>query len=130
MGVLLGWGVANLLLGLKNCRSKRPRHRAFWRMNFAWGAINALIAGFALRSLVVNQARLTDSEYQNDQIRIIVFNVLLDFIYVVVGLLVYRAGKKKASLKAQGFGAAIVLQGSFLLVLDTVLAVILRLTAN
>lgn len=121
MAILLGWGLGNLSIGLFHCRLKDESRRYFWQMNFMWGAVNSLIAGFTLRSLFATTPTL---EAQNQQINIVGINVLLDVVYMAVGFGLVR--RKKASLRGKGYGRSIVAQGGFLLVLDTVLWLALK----
>lgn len=123
MSILLGWGVSNISIGLWHCKSKRPRHLAFWRMNFGWGVVNTLIAAFALRGLVLNPDRLLNPDYQRTQTIIVASNVLLDALYIIAGIWLYRKDKKRLDL--QGYGAAIFAQGTFLLFFDVILAILL-----
>ncbi len=127
MAILLGWGVANVGIGLFRRKLNNQARRYFWQMNLAWGAVDALIAGLTLRALATDYTRFaTDRAFQATQVKVIGFNIFLDVLYVLGGLALLKVNVKKRSARRQGYGRSIVVQGGFLLVLDAVLFVLLR----
>ena len=81
--------------------------RAFWFMNGIWGLIDGII-GWA--NLLTTPATL------DFLAKVLAINTFLDFIYITVGLVLVAL--KKPILK--GFGFAVLLQGGFLLVFDSI----------
>ncbi|MFM7098860.1 MAG: DUF6992 family protein [Gemmataceae bacterium] len=81
--------------------------RAFWFMNGIWGLIDGII-GWA--NLLTTPATL------DFLAKVLAINTFLDFIYITAGLVLVAL--KKPILK--GFGFAVLLQGGFLLVFDSI----------
>ncbi len=98
----------------------------FWRgvglQGLVWGAIDAAIAGFGLASLRRKRARpdadapaVLAKEARNLR-RLLLVNAGLDVLYVVGGIVVLT---QLPTPFARGNGVGIVVQGAFLLLLDT-----------
>jgi len=51
--VLTGWGLGNVVLGAAalNTPNGKENQGPFWRMNIAWGGINAIIGGYSIYHL-------------------------------------------------------------------------------
>lgn len=105
--MLLAWttiwvaaaGVALLRTGVGE------RARGFWTMSLFWVAIDAGIVAWSLF------APIEDLEAFR---RILLVNAGLDVIYLIVGVVLLLRAKPLV----RGFGAAILVQGGFLLVFD------------
>ena len=114
--ILTGWCALWLILagtgflyGLR-CRMGPEVHRwftGFWVMTIFWIAIDLIIVVWALLDPVDDVA-----EFQ----KLLLINSGLDLVYIVVGTILLTRKDRLAS----GFGAAIILQGVFLLVFDLV----------
>ncbi|MEM1423407.1 MAG: hypothetical protein AAGH64_05320 [Planctomycetota bacterium] len=109
LSVLLGWSVlwcaaAILALWLTDGRTAT---RGFFFMSGLWACVNAGIVAFSLVNPPDDSAELA---------RLLLINAALDVGYLAIGLVMLT--RKKPVLK--GFGAAIILQGLFLLVFDLV----------
>ena len=127
MAVLLGWGVANVGIGLFRCREKELVRRYFWQMNFAWGAVDALLAGVTLAMIAGDYSRfMVDRALQTRQMNIVGWNGLLDVLYVLVGLMLIKYRAANRSERRLGYGRSIVVQGGFLLVFDALLFLAMR----
>ncbi len=125
MYVLGSWAIANMAIGAVGMSRTEGQTRHFHQMNLAWNAVNLGIAGFALWNFAqqdINTMPLP--ELADDHLRtkrLYLINAGLDLLYVAAGAYMWhrsqQAGAKRPQLM-EGFGKAIVLQGSFLLVFD------------
>lgn len=102
--VLGTWSAASLIGGAALWAGGRNEPaRRFGRQTFAWGVVNAGIAAWAA-------SRPTPG---NDRLRkILMINAGADVGYLAAGAALYRSGRRAD-------GAAVLLQGGFLLALDT-----------
>ena len=128
MPVLLGWGLGSLAAGLVWMRSSSQWLRGLGGQFVGWGAIDGLIAGFALRGAERNAARLAGGEISpavHDQQavqfeRIVWLNAVLDIGYLAGGLWLLRRGANQPNRRGMGLG--VLIQGAFLFVWDILLA--------
>ncbi len=111
--VLGGWAVASVVAGAALAVS--PRTRGFGRQTAAWGAVDGAIALVGARRRA--QRGPTDPVRLR---RVLLVNVALDAGYVAIG-----AGLTRRE-RWRGDGVAVLVQGAFLLVLDTAAAAVLR----
>jgi hypothetical protein len=105
--------------------------RAFGRQTAAWGAVDLAIATVAHLRAGRRDRPLDDSDRQKLR-RVLVANVVLDAGYVACGAAVvaraeqvaaaWPQGRSYSAEQLRGDGAAVVIQGAFLLVHDTVFA--------
>ena len=125
MTLLLSWGIACILYGLPS-RGQPDSIKKFCReMTLYWGVINTIIGIFAVMTVLAKfDSYNTDLSVQQHALRVFRFNVGLDLIYSVVGLVIAYAGQH-ISAKRRGYGLAILVQGGFLFVIDGVLSVML-----
>jgi hypothetical protein len=118
------WAIVNIAMWYK--RRTYPKTVAryyFWQMNALWNSVNLAIAIISIGIVTAFYTKYaTDTGLQELQIKIIAVNILLDFVYIVVGLLLENKGKKKEDVRFIGYGDAIQLQGAFLFCFDSVLA--------
>lgn len=116
--VLGGWAAASAAVGVG--LALRPATRAFGRQTALWGAVDGAIALVGARRRVsrgpTDPARLR---------RVLLANAGLDVGYVAGGAWLLRDGRWRGG-RWKGDGAAVVVQGAFLLVLDSVAARALR----
>ncbi len=105
---LSAWSAGSVLIGSALLRGD---HRAFGRQTLLWGAVDGAIAGVGAvrrrRGHVTDPARLR---------RVLLLNAGLDTGYLGIGALLLRRARWR------GDGAAVLVQGAFLLGLDTVAA--------
>jgi len=116
--VLGGWAVGSLVLGA--VLSLRPGTRGFGRQTAAWGAVDGAIA--------LVGARRRDARGPTDPARlrrVLLVNAGLDVGYLAVGVALLRLPAARAR-GLLGDGAAVLVQGAFLLVLDSAAARALR----
>lgn len=111
--VLGAWAAGSVLVGA--ALSTSPRTRGFGRQTAAWGAVDGLIAyaGSRKRSRTgpTDRGRLR---------RVLLLNAGLDVGYLLAGASLLRCTRWR------GDGQAVLVQGAFLLVLDTAAARALR----
>lgn len=98
------WSAASVVGGAGLWATGRtPAVRHFGRQTLAWGLVDAAIAGFGAARPPADIPRLR---------RILLLNCLADIGYLGLGAAMVRKGRR-------GDGAAIVVQGAFLLALDS-----------
>lgn len=126
LGVLTGWAAGSVAVGgvlwRAGTRSDNAVLRAFGRQSAAWGAIDGVIAaiGWSRRRSGAQQTRAADLR------RVLAVNAGLDVGYVLGGIWLIAAreslGRRPgySADQATGDGAAVIAQGTFLLVLDAV----------
>ena len=131
---LTAWGMASSIAGaalaLAGHRTQRRQLMRFGRQTLMWGAVDVGIAtiGALVRS---RRDMLTDEDVEQQTarlVRLLLVNAAADVVYVAGGLHVIaharpgRGGEpERTSFRlGRGDGWAILIQGGFLLVLDTV----------
>lgn len=124
MQLLLGWSAANLAGGgLGAALTDDPELRAFALGNAGWNTVNAGIAVASLASLPRQRAE-TDPDVIATRARsletALLVNGGLDVAYVGAGVGLLVAGRRGDRPTWAGLGEALVLQGAFLLVFDSV----------
>jgi hypothetical protein len=130
MLTLGGWAVGNLVAGPVLAARTTGAAREFWIMNAGWNVVNLAIAGWALsagRPDPEAWQSLADVELARGQFRRLLWiNAGLDVGYVATGAWLARRGDRLGSDRQSGFGRAVVVQGLFLLVFDTTVALLAR----
>lgn len=131
LGISLGvWGLGSTIVGLALYRrGSTPAMRAFGGQTAGWGAIDAAISAVAhFRSRRANQP--DDDTRRRRLRRALAINTALDVGYVAAGVVLLkradlvaksaRLRNRRSAAELQGDGAAVVIQGGFLFVLDGV----------
>ena len=111
--VLSGWAVASVVGGV--ALSAFPRTRGFGRQTAAWGAVDGAIAYAGIRGR--RRKGPTDPAHLR---RVLLVNAGLDVGYLALGRRMLH------SERWRGDGQAVLVQGAFLLLLDTTAAARLR----
>jgi len=111
--VLGGWAAASVAVGA--ALAARPVTRGFGRQTAAWGAVDGAIAFVGSR----RRARRGPTDPARLR-RVLLVNAALDVGYLAAGAWLVRDGRWR------GDGQAVVVQGAFLLLLDTTAAARLR----
>ncbi|WP_082556545.1 hypothetical protein [Modestobacter sp. Leaf380] len=111
--VLGGWAAASVVAGA--ALSLSPRTRGFGRQTAAWGAVDGVIAGVGAH----NRRRRGPTDPGRLR-RVLLVNAGLDVGYLALGAALLRTDRWR------GDGAAVVVQGAFLLALDSTAAAALR----
>lgn len=128
LGILLAWGLGNMLLGVLAWAIRDPLVRQFGVQALVWGAIDAALALFGRRSARRKAAAYERGDLDNADMlreaanmrRILLVNAGLDVGYIVGGVWVMR--RFHARRDRRGMGLGILVQGAFLLVYDSLLA--------
>ena len=126
--LLLGWGLLSVIAGLGVQFVTKPFWKQFALQALAWGAIDAALAIFGLRSANRKEKRykqgiLGPADERKEARgfhRILLINVVLDVGYMLGGIWVMQ--RFKARSDRQGMGASITLQGLWLFLFDSLLA--------
>lgn len=129
MGVLLAWSILNLVAGgLLAAFLRRPLLRVFFGANAAWNVVNlAIAAGGMLAALGHEPGSLLGPALLREVVffqKVLLVNVGLDVGYVATGVVTVLWGRDRQEPWRLGVGAALVVQGAFLLGFDIVLAVL------
>ena len=128
--VLMGWAMGSTAIGsaiaVRGRRSQRLQLMRFGRQTAMWGAIDGLIAGVGIHS------RKGRGELSPQQVEVkarnlrwlLMANAAADIGYVIGGAVIAGRGLMGRSTfrMSGGDGVAIIIQGSFLLVLDSYFA--------
>ena len=126
LAILLAWGLANTLGGSLGLLSRDPLWRQFAGQAGAWGAIDAALAfvgrrGARSKELRLAQGELTPADQRREAQRfrvILLVNAGLDLLYIAGGARLARQQRPDR----RGIGLDIVVQGAFLLLYDSLLA--------
>lgn len=115
LSILLSWSVINIVVAIFRRTKNKDKKHYFWEMNGLWNIVNFGIALYGIIFTINAFDKLLDgSRDVNAQINIIGFNIPLDIIYCLVGLILKRQG----SVRLKGYGDAVTFQGGFLLIFD------------
>ena len=117
---LLVWAAMSMVVGAVLMGFGTPFWQAFGVQAFAWGAIDAAIAGFGMRDNRRKRTALglAAPAWHAEVVkvrRILLLNVWLDVGYVTVGVLLMLFNASEVRL---GHGFGVLVQGGFLLVFD------------
>jgi hypothetical protein len=137
--ILLGWGVASTALGsalwVNGWRARRPELLRFGRQTAFWGATDAVIALAGARNRrrrgAMNAAEATKQAKR--LLAILGVNTAADIVYIAGGVrVISRASAAQGTFlgMSRADGAAIVIQGAFLLVLDAAFTGLLATRLN
>jgi hypothetical protein len=120
MTVLGAYALGSVAAGIPMMTSARAEVRAAGLQNLAWGAVDGVIALVALVATNNLKGQQNSAAYWADERgtsrRIFAINAGLDVLYVATGALLLALGKTEA---LRGTGAAVLVQGGFLLSFDT-----------
>jgi hypothetical protein len=122
--VLGAWAGANIVQGTISASNTTGSARYLHQMNAYWNTVNLAIAGLGIWALKMqlNQA-ITPAGLMKEQKtveKLLLLNTGLDVAYIMTGLYMKEKGLRLNNDRNTGFGNSLVLQGSFLLVLDLV----------
>jgi hypothetical protein len=133
--ILGAWAGASVVLGsgiwLLGQTTKQETIKGFGRQTAMWGAIDAAIAGAGELSRQRRRPQTLEQQAQQRMRlrRVLAINALADVAYIAGGIAVVKRDSAGTARRLNaGDGSAIVVQGAFLLALDTAFAV--RLTAR
>ncbi len=125
MLILGSWAIGNMALSTFSLQANNPKTQAYHQMNLAWNAVNLAIAGFGYYGASSASADLSLAESLLEQSKIskiLLFNAALDLGYMVGGLyLMERSKNSEQSDRLKGFGQAVIVNGGFLLIFDSIM---------
>lgn len=124
MFVLGTWASLNILTGSTGSIFFNKERKYFSQMNAAWNSVNLGIAAFGFYAAQNADTSLLSIEIAKELSKfetILLVNAGLDILYVSVGSWLWKKGLNNSSPRHIGYGKSIVLQGTFLLIFDTVL---------
>ena len=125
MQILSGWSLANMAAAGIQYRASDGRDRYFHEMTLMWNAVNLGIAGLGYwraRHSLHNLSLADAIDKQRGIEKLLLLNTGLDAAYIMTGVYLVNRGNDitREGERLQGYGAAIILQGSFLLAFDVV----------
>ncbi|MCC8425888.1 hypothetical protein [Mucilaginibacter sp. UR6-11] len=125
MQVLGGWAVANIAVGGIGWARTAGQTRYFHQMNAIWNVANLGVAILGYASTQRDRNRTYTARESLDEQKklekIFLVNGALDLVYIGSGLYVSHRGIVNNSDQSRGYGNAIIMQGAFLLLFDTVM---------
>jgi hypothetical protein len=127
MSILGGWALSNMAISAASLRGASPEAKAFHQMNIGWNAVNGIIAGIGYYSATraSTQLGLLESVQAGEQMKsILLLNAGLDIGYMLGGFYLKERANRPDANQAQlrGFGKAVVMNGAFLLLFDSIMA--------
>ncbi|GAB5409488.1 MAG: hypothetical protein BalsKO_18530 [Balneolaceae bacterium] len=127
MVVLGSWALINIFSGIPGSLKSNRDTKYLFQMNAAWNVVNLGIASVgyigAMNGYNLQSEAEILKEMQNFD-RILLINAGLDLAYIATGTWLWNRGLRNHSSRLNGYGKSLVLQGSFLLLFDTVLYLI------
>ena len=129
MYTLAGWAATSIATGTVMWAGADGHEATRWAgiQNVAWGAVDGALAALALYNLSKDAGEeKTEMGWRADRARtqrVFTWNAGLDLLYVAVGGALAAFGKDDG---LRGAGAAILVQGGFLLAFDTTAALVIR----
>jgi hypothetical protein len=114
MIVLLAWSLTWIVFAAIKLR-KSNSEKIYWQTHIFWGVINTLIASYSLISTA--QIDYFTSDRAVSLRNVVAINIFLDVFYIAFALILK---KSENEIKKQ-IGRAVLVQGLFLLILDTVI---------
>lgn len=125
MLILGSWALGNMAVSSFRLQAENRETQAYHQMNLAWNAVNLAIAGFGYYSALNASADLSLAESileQNKISKVLLFNAALDLGYMVGGAyLMERSKNSEQKDRLKGFGQAVIVNGAFLLVFDSIM---------
>lgn len=127
MGVLTGWAAANIVVGVAGNFVTDGEARYFHQMNAMWNTVNLALGAIGLHSARRDRTREQGLPWKAQRERAtksqIVFsiNAGLDVLYLMAGATTLELGRLHDRPRLVGYGAAVVLQGGFLLAFDALM---------
>lgn len=122
--VLGSWAAANIIQGSISASNTSGSTHYLHQMNAYWNTVNLAIAGLGIWALRLQQKQTATPEQlirdQKNVEKLLLLNTGLDVSYIITGLYMKERGLRLANDRNTGYGNSLVIQGSFLLVLDLV----------
>ena len=127
MGVLTGWAAANIVGGVAGNFVTRGEVKYFHQMNAMWNTVNLALGAIGLHSARRDRTREQGLPWPTQRERatrsqiVFAINVGLDALYIMAGATTLELGRLHDRPRLTGYGASVVLQGTFLLAFDALM---------
>lgn len=122
--VLGSWAAANIVQGTISASNTTGSTHYLHQMNAYWNTVNLAIAGLGICALKMQlKQKISPADLLQEQKtveKLLLLNSGLDVAYIMTGLYMKEKGLRLQNDRNIGFGNSLVIQGSFLLVLDLV----------
>jgi len=128
MYVLGSWAIANMTTGAIGWANSSGQRKYFHQMNLFWNTVHLSIAGIALyNNYSTEVATLSGNQMLQNHIKtenLYIINAGLDVLYIGAGFFLknYAIKKPEKHNLITGYGNSVILQGSFLLLFDLIMA--------
>lgn len=125
MLILGTWAISNIGLAATQLPRRQGEVFYFHQMNLAWNVANLGLAGIsflqASQGAEHTLAEVLGSQHFNEKVFLV--NAALDLAYISTGFYLKERGKSSAlhADRLKGYGKAVILQGSFLLLFDGIM---------
>ena len=125
MQVLGGWATANIITSAFSLKTNNPDAYYFHQMNIMWNSVNLALSGLGYWGAVKNKKVETDLassiKHQHKTEKLFLFNAGIDVAYIAAGGYLKQKSKNNSKgPKLNGYGNAVILQGSFLFLFDMI----------
>jgi hypothetical protein len=122
LGLLWRWGLASVALGSLALFSRNRALRQVGVQWLAWGAIEAALARAGQRAAMrhIHAGAEDEARHARRFRAVLLAGAALDFVYVAAGLMLFRQAAGRSQRVGAGLG--VLIQGLFLLVYDSLLA--------
>jgi hypothetical protein len=129
LSILGGWAVVNLVGGsIGAAASTEPQARFFHLGNAVWNVVNFGLSVVGLLRDLLQAPQPFDAAQAlreaHQQEKVLLLNIGLDVAYLATAAFLWQRGEAVSDVRLVGAGHALLLQGGFLLVFDTVYALL------
>ncbi len=124
------WATANVVVGVVGdvTADERDVRANFFQATWIWNSVNLIIVGITLPGVVREDPASVDYQESIKRARVAklanLFNGVLDLAYVATGAWLWDRGLRTDEDALTGWGQAVVMQGSFLLVYDVTMFIL------
>lgn len=113
------WSVINMVTAASLVKNADGEALHFHQMNGYWNVVNGSLAAYSLISpYIVKKKDASESEMARRYQKIFLINAGLDIVYMTSGGLLNHYSGTKNTMRNEGFGSSLMLQGGFLLAYD------------
>jgi hypothetical protein len=138
MTTLGAWAAVNIVTGFIIAGQTQGEAKYFWQMNAYWNLVNGGLAVMgwlgAKKAMKMKYGFAENEAAQHSLIKIYAFNFGLDLAYIATGLYLREKGKNEDTQKSRdqfsGYGTSVIVQGSFLLLMDGVIIALHQKNSN
>ncbi len=125
MVVLGSWATANIITSALSLNTNSRDAHYFHQMNIMWNGVNLALSGLGYLGAVKSKKTAADLsstiKNQHKTEKLFLFNAGIDVGYIAAGAYLKQKSKINSNApKLNGYGNAVILQGSFLLLFDAI----------